>query len=359
MAKFDQLSDQLRVRILHGDYTLRSLPAERQLATEHGVSYMTARRAIQNLIDDGLLVRGLNGRVEVNKCPENGKGHSPIALLSPAFDSPGFESWRQQLSRAVEARGGRIQHVLFKHWDDPVISEALKNFEGLFLLPSSESMPEFFIKQLVASDRRITVLDDDLSGVGLPSILPMPPAFTTHLLEYLRAEGFGSIDCLNTQPVHSVIDQRIGYWESWTRKNGISGELINEPVEPYMQPYGRAREVMQTRLREGRFTSEALFCVTAPAAIGAMRALHDAGIRPGHDVGICCLADVENTAEFQIPSLTTIEPGEVTSFITGCLNWMLGEAAVWEGSLLMQPESPRLVERESTTLFRTAARLAA
>jgi hypothetical protein len=350
MPKYDQLSDQLRKRIIQGDYALRGLPAERQLATEHGVSYMTARRALQDLVDRGVLIRGSNGRVEVNREHSGGSSVPPIALLSPTYSSPGFDRWRQMIAQAVERVHGKLRQVLYTHWDDPVILDSLDGFSGVFLLPSSEQMPELLINRLGQSRRPLVILDDDLSYAGLPSIRQFPPGFAQRLLDHLEAQGFTKIDCLNVQPLHTVIQQRIGQWQVWMAAHDFTGRLINEPVEPYTPPFTRAYEVMRRLLAERRFHAEALYCVTTPAAVGAMRAMHEAGIRPGTDVAVCAV-DGEGFAEFQIPSLTALEPASITPHLVTCAKWMMGGGGAWNGPLLLEPLQPRLEIRESTTIF--------
>ena len=44
-------------RIAAGDYMLKDLPGERRLADEVGVSYMTARKAVQALLEKKVLTR--------------------------------------------------------------------------------------------------------------------------------------------------------------------------------------------------------------------------------------------------------------------------------------------------------------
>ena len=61
MSKRQHLTDQLRTRVTRGYYAIKDLPSERQLAAESGVAYMTARRAVQQLIEDGLECAGQTG----------------------------------------------------------------------------------------------------------------------------------------------------------------------------------------------------------------------------------------------------------------------------------------------------------
>ncbi len=347
MAKYDHLSNQLRERIMHGDYALRGLPAERQLATDHGVSYMTVRKALQQLIDNGILVRGTNGRVEVDRSTSKPGTLPPVALLSPAFNSAGFERWRSALDQCMAAFPARLRHILYTHWDDPVILESLENFSGVFLLSGSEEIPEALAARLQAASGPLVLLDEDLSRRGIPSIRQFGPGGVQDLLDHVETLGIGSLDCLNVQPFHSVIEDRIDQWRVWAASHQIPGTLINEPVESYTQPFTRGYDVMQRRLQSHLPLPDALFCVTTPAAVGAMRALHEAGIRPGRDLAVCAV-DGEGLAEFQVPSLTTLEAADVRPQITICLRWMLEGGGAWRGPLLLQPAPARVAVREST-----------
>mgnify|MGYP006283888863 CR=1 FL=1 len=58
MAKYHQISRVLREAVINGTLTPgQRLPSERKLARQHGVSYMTARRAVTELVEEGILER--------------------------------------------------------------------------------------------------------------------------------------------------------------------------------------------------------------------------------------------------------------------------------------------------------------
>ena len=91
----------------------------------------------------------------------------------------------------------------------------------------------------------------------------------------------------------------------------------------------------------------ALFAFNDIAAIGAIRALHEAGIRVPNDVSVVGFDDV-GSAPFRIPSLTTIrqplrEMGKVAA--ESLLKRINNPSAHYPGRVMMQPE---LVIREST-----------
>jgi DNA-binding LacI/PurR family transcriptional regulator/DNA-binding transcriptional regulator YhcF (GntR family) len=351
MAKYDQLSLQLKNRIVQGDYTLRGLPPERQLAVESGVSYLTARRALQQLIDDGVLFRSANGRVEISRQRNSDSFSLSVGFLAPAFLSPSIDQWRSMLDQAVTKIQGNLRPVLYRHWDDPLIADALEGFDGVFLLPSTEPIPPELTQRLQNMNRPLVFLSDDMSHLGIPTVRQSSPVFVQRLLDHLEAQGHRRIDCLNVQPQDRIVAQRIEQWQVWMSAHHFPGQLINEPVESYTQPFTGAYEAIKRQIAQGNFHPDALFCVTMAAAIGATRAMHEAGIKPGIDIAVCAM-DGEGLAPYQIPSTTTLDVRDVTPYLFSCLQWMEKGGGPWSGPLLMQPAEPLLVVRESTAVVR-------
>jgi hypothetical protein len=90
----------------------------------------------------------------------------------------------------------------------------------------------------------------------------------------------------------------------------------------------------------------ALFCTTGPAAIGAMRAFHEAGREIGRDVSICAVND-EGMAPFLLRTLTALVSPPRAEFLRGPVAWML-EGGKWRGRLLLEPDDAPLFIGEST-----------
>jgi len=350
MSKRDSLSDQLKTRVAHGYYALKPLPSERQLAAECGVSYMTARRAVQQLIDEGLVARSANGRLEINRTQDTDQQFLSIALLRPSARPHNPDVYGVSLERAMSARRGSVRSVEFVHWDDPLIADVLKAFDGVFVIPSSDLIPPLVLQRLRESDRPLAVLGMDLSHVGIPSITHIPAVFAQRLLDHLEAVGCRRIACLNTQPHDSIVQERIDQWRVWVVVHRHAEILINQPTESYTSAFQQAHTHIKALLEAGEFDADALLCTTTPAAMGAMRALHEAGIKPGVEVAVCAI-DGEGIAPYFIPSLTAVEEPDPTQYIAYCLEWMASGGQAWKGPLHMQPAEVPIVYRESTTLF--------
>jgi LacI family transcriptional regulator len=369
MAKVDRIVALLETRISRGDYALRPMPAENRLATEVGVSRMTARKAVLRLVERGLLARADNGRVVVNtgrntqsgdptettislanpsdgaSPPEEGTRRLQIAFLAPAFASAEIDRWRVAVDRAVSRIGSRLRIVHFHHWQDPIFIDAAESFDGIFLVPPAEPIPDAVARDLRGGRAKVVALDADLTPRGIRSIDLIPPASVQRLLDQLAGLGHRSIHCFNSQPVDSVVEQRIEQWSLWRAAQGASGKLLNDPDDSYGDPPRKAYESMSRRLAEGPFGATAVFCVTMPAALGAMRAMRERGIIVGKDVSVCAAND-EGIAAYLYPSLTATQMPDPLPYLTIYLEWMAGQS--YCGPLLSRPTNVPLFIGEST-----------
>jgi DNA-binding LacI/PurR family transcriptional regulator len=238
--------------------------------------------------------------------------------------------------------------MLYVHWDDPTLQEALDGYDGVFLNPSSEPIPPRIVERLQRSGRRLVVLGRDLTVLGVPSVDLFPSIVIQQLLDHLAELGHKVIDCFNVQTVDPVIEERIKQWNLWRAAHRMQGRLINEPIRPYVEAtLVHAFERFGQLLDEGAWRSTALLCTTAPAAIGAIRAMRDRGIHVGQDVSVCVVND-EGLGRFMSPSLTSIEMPDPEPYLAVCMEWMQSTTTGWVGPLLLQPSNVPIFLGEST-----------
>lgn len=343
----------MRTRILQGSYAIKPLPSERRLAKEFGVNYMTVRRGLTILEEEGLLIRRPNRRKQVKLIQHGAKPHLNIGFVMPTRSYGALKTWRDALENATDSRPISVRPILYLHWEDPILRDALEGFDGVFLSPVPEPVPDSVAAALRDPRHPVVVLDQDFSNHGVPSIRIFPPVFVQRLLDHLEALGHACIGCFNTHPDNSEVRERIDQWRFWMAVHGFSGRLVNSSVSPtgHQAPAGgdpmqHAYDLMKEILsKPGEET--AWFFVTAPAAIGAMRAILDHGLMPGKDIAVCT-ANGENLAKMSNPRLTALEPSDPGPLITYCLDWMTKGRQHWEGPLLMQPAEVPLIIREST-----------
>lgn len=342
---YKRIAGTLRQRLLQGTYAIKPIPSERQLAEEFGVNYMTVRRGLHVLEKEQLLLRLPNGRMQPKRIQDGAKEHLNFAFLIPTLNSSGLDAWRSALEKATANRSCCVRSLLYMDWDDPVLIDAIEGFDGIFLSPFPEDLPASLVPRL--RERPVVVVDHDFSSYGIPSIRMFPPVFVQRLLNHLESLGHTCIGCFNTQPNNSEVRERIDQWRFWMSLHGFTGSLVDNGVPPHGPAILHAYEVMNGILSQPQQEETAWLFITAPAALGAMRAVLDHGLWPGRDIAICA-ATGEGVASMLNPPLTALEASDPTPFISYCLNWMTTGSQSWEGSLLMQPADVPLVIREST-----------
>jgi Transcriptional regulators len=338
--------EMLRKRVRHADHAAYRLPGERGLAVELGLSRQTVRRALDQLIEEGLLLRGKTGRLAVNPSPPgSGRERRPlIAFLNPGGGSPETVLWREGILGALASHDVGTRSLSYEHYSDPAVSAALEGFEGVFFLPlANEPTPPWLAARMVAARTRVVVLDHDESLAGLRSVIVFPFAAGHKLLDHLRKLGHRRIDCFNIQPHNSVITARIAVWREHLARHGLAGELIDHPEDGAL---ATAHRHLSRRLANRALSGTALYCTTALAAVGGMRALHEHGLAIGADISVCAVND-EGFGPYLIPSLTSLQAIPRAQYLRKAARWILTGRG-WSTPSLHQPDDAPLFVGEST-----------
>ncbi|MBC8010440.1 MAG: substrate-binding domain-containing protein [Burkholderiales bacterium] len=338
--------EMIRKRVRHADHAAYRLPGERGLAVELGLSRQTIRRAIDQLTEEGLLLRGETGRLSVNPAlATDGRDPRPlVAFLNPGVISPETLLWRDGILGALANHDVVVRSLSYEHYSDPAISAALEGFDGIFFLPlAGEPTPSWLASRMVASRTRVVVLDHDESAAGLRSVIVFPFASGHKLLDHLRVLGHVRIDCFNIQPHNPVIAARIAVWREHLDRHRIAGELINHPADGSLEI---AHRHLARWLQGGGSLGTALYCTTAMAAIGGIRAAHEHGLRIGSDLSVCAVND-EGFGPYLIPSLTSLQSTPRAQYLRKAATWLLTVKG-WATPSLHQPGDAPLFIGEST-----------
>lgn len=343
---FTDVMQVVERRIAAGDYMLKDLPGERRLAEEVGVSYMTARKAVHELIAKNVLSRRPNGSLAVHPGVRSAPAATRVAVLTPAYPSPHLVRCRLAISQAADGRNVLFRPVEYVHWYDPAVSEAIEGSDGLLVIPSTEPIPPSLLKTFSGGDRKVVFFDDDMTAHGIPSIRLFASGHIAKLFDHLWKRGHRRIDCLNAQGRNDEIDRRIGQWRVWLESRGAAGTLWDRPAEPFTDPVATAYDAMWRALEEAE-RPRAIVCTTQPAALGAIRACHDAGLAVGRDIAICTINN-EPTGRYFCPSLTGLEFPDVEPLLEPCFKWFGSTQQRWQGGLLVVPARPTLFVGEST-----------
>jgi DNA-binding LacI/PurR family transcriptional regulator len=343
--KYNDVMSVIKQRIRAGDYFVDSIPGERRLAEEAGVSYMTARRAVQQLLEDKVLIRQTSGSLEVH--PDYSKRVNPaeVVLLYPAYPSSYLTQLRVLVAEAAARRNLSLRPVQFVHWEEQVLVDVVAQAKGTIVIPFGPIIPPRLLNHFI--ENKVVILDGDFTSQGLPSIRLFSDGCIERVLDHLWQLGHRRIDCINTQNRNGEIDRRVGIWERWLVGRDCQGELHDDPAPVFTDPTIFAYQLMSTLIDKGQLDAGAYIATTCPAAIGAIRACYERDIDVGTAVSICAV-NLEPPAEFFCPSITGLNTPDLSADLGKCFEWFASDKPQWREPMLLEPKDSILFEGESS-----------
>lgn len=341
--KYAKVMSVIQRRIDKGDYLLRTIPGERRIAEETGVSYMTARRAVIELVKKKVLIRRPNGALEAHPDYSKGGKGSNIALLSPSYPSPHIARMCWIVESAMKERDVKVRPVHYVHWDDPVVFEALSQTDGTFVVPTADNIPARVSDMMRES--KVVILDGDFSAKGIPSIQLFPGAHIEKIFARLTNLGHRRIDCVNAQHDNPEIDRRIALWRKWLADHHLTGKLWSNPAPSFSDSTEYAYNMMRDVVASRKINATAIVGTTYPSTVATIRALWEKGWKIGQDISVCTM-NVEHMSNYFCPAVTGLEIPDLSEVLSRCFDWFAASGK-WRGPLLLEPSGPRLFEGES------------
>jgi DNA-binding LacI/PurR family transcriptional regulator len=336
-----RIASLLERRIQKGDYAITGIPAERDLADDIGTSRVTLRKALAELTRKGLLERAPNRRLVLTSKARTSTSGLKIAFIAPSIAptsfSPDLQLWLAALESVARERGDRVRVINYHHWDDPALTEAIRAFDGVFLVTSSEPIPHWIAKLLTEANCVVS-LSEDLSHLDIPSIVLFPPRLIRSMMRRLQKFGHRQIDCLNVQGHNAITEARIAEWKHWRNSSAVDGELVDLPCSFEENIYQAGFEVARQWIRRIDEETTAVFCVTLPAAMGVIRAACEQDISIGDQLSVCTV-DCEGIGKFLNPPIASFERPDPKKHMEICVDWFAGEGKrdTWRGPYLLEP----------------------
>lgn len=345
MPRQPKYPDVIRVieqRIRHGDYLLDSMPGERAIASETGVSHMTARKAVQVLIERGVLCRDEQGALMVEPGYSEGRQVAQIVLLRPSYPSPFLGHLQQSAAIAAQAAGLDLRAVHYGHWDDPIVREDTFRRNAL-IIPISTDVPRRVIDWMRRG--QCVSLDIDLSQHGIPSVQLFPDHHVEAVFDHLYRLGHRTVHLLSTHCDNEEIERRVQIWKAWRTRQGVDGELWERPAASFEDPTPAGRLEMLERIDKGGIDGHAVIGTTCPAAIGAIRACWERRFEVGRRVSVGTI-NIEPPATFMAPSITGLDMPDIAHPLQQAIDWFQ-RGGPWDGPVRLVPPEPKLHLGES------------
>ncbi len=348
LPAYERLRRDLLIKIESGELTER-IPSERDLAKQYGISHMTARRAVCELVDKGVLIRGKGrrGTYVADKRLRSMKG--AIGVLSPLAErEQHFDPYGASLLAAIQEM--LCEHGLRLHLAPQIdaffetsnsetgesLCNALASVDGILKLPCK---PDKRFKEIVKIVPSIAL---STWAPGLPRVGADDVAGARRAVEYLTGKGHERIAHLSHRPRSLMARDRCRGYEQAMDGLGLEQHAIvlkcnggRKAVE------GAFRRFMDLNPRP-----TAIFCSTDESAAIFMGLLQSAGVGIPDKVSIMGFGDLE-IARYLHPALTTMQaPCRCMAFcaVERLLNWIKTGEPPEESALLLSVE---IAERDS------------
>ncbi len=299
--KYQKIKDTLRQMILNGEFRDR-IPGERVLARQFNVSYMTMRKAIEDLTDEELLYKEAGRGTFICK-----KGHIYKKTYNIGFFLPGwigggitghyYSTLFNQIEHFAHLNGYNV--IYFSNIKDIFPYSEKRKVDGLIcaLFPEEEK----FVRE-ISSFVNIVTVETALENSNVPAILIDNFSGSYQATSYLISLGHERI---------GYITGRLNNRLSFDRLNGYKKALSDANIK-----------IPDSYVIEGDFLFDTGFKLTEkilslsplPTAVvtgndlmslGLMKGLQISGYRVPDDISLVGFDDVEASTQSH-PALTTI-----------------------------------------------------
>ena len=325
MPKYQMVKQALMDRIAGRRYSAElAVPPERVLAQELGVAPMTARRALQELVREGILIRergrGRGTFVRQGAVPAGSEPVNPDARLRRvgvihAYDwerlqaSPVYHLTFLEVQRECARRGVGLELLPAQPGDgrNPAELARESGCQALMVLDWTEGAPELLA---AAADRLPVVVAGPFQEMAplsfvAPNDFQGAWAVTRHLLDL----GHRQVAMVNLRKIAKASSDRQGAWEMALDRAGIESDGLLYRVGRLKQGQGEAFQEVRAGLLEQfrlRPPPSAIFARDGFMAAACIAALRESGRRCPEDVSVACVGRFFEQA-LDVPRLTSAQ----------------------------------------------------
>lgn len=278
------------------------LPGERTLASKYSVSYMTVRRAVTELVEEGILYKDTTRGTYVSHSKMTPKVTHNIGFfldegIREGISSPYYSLIFNSLEKEVKKNGYNL--VLFSDTEtlDPLNNQ--KKIDGVLIcgFPRIEARIQELKKRLP-----IVLLDNLSADKSIPSVTIDNFNGSAEATTCLWSLGHRRIGFIAGLMDSDVCRERLMGYTSVLRAQGVEPDerLIYNGDYSYESGEEGAR-----RLLSLKDTPTAIQCANDSMAIGAMKVVQEMGYRVPEDISIVGFDDIK-VASRVFPTLTTI-----------------------------------------------------
>ncbi len=278
------------------------LPGERELAKELDISYMTVRKAIENLVHEGVLYKvptigtfiNSNG---VEKAVTRNIGFFLDDRVEDSISSPYFSLVFKALEK--EAVKHDYNLIYFSDFNDLGPLKCMNKIDGIIIscFPRLENKIQELKKILP-----VVLIGNSSADKSIPSVIIDNFSGIVDSMDYLWSLGHARVGFITGLQDSDVGKDRLKGYLSSLHRFGVAeeGELIYEGDYSYESGAKGANHLLSLAP-----TPTAIVCANDSMAIGAIKAIREMGLGVPEDISVVGFDDI-SVASQVFPALTTV-----------------------------------------------------
>lgn len=300
LPKYKIVEDAI-IRAIEDKKILDKLPGERSLAAEFGFSYMTVRKAINNLVNRGVLYKVPSKGAFVN----NEKVSSNTATIGYFIDKQiklGISSpYYSMIYNAIEKEAAIHGYAVLYFSDNSTerLNKLLRKVDGVIAtcFPHNENLIAEMRKQLP-----VVAIDNASTDPTIPSVVIDNFTADYNTVKYLHQLGHQRIGFMT-----GLNDSEVGQ----NRLNGYKQALIDFNYLPDEGLIHYGNYSFESGVEGAAYflslesLPDAIICANDSMALGAIQSLKASGIRIPEDISVIGFDNIQVASQVT-PALTTI-----------------------------------------------------
>ncbi len=299
--KYVQVKNRIKEGIRDGTFSGK-LPGERVLVKDFEVSYMTVRKAINDLVDEGILHKNTTKGTYVSSRKMTTKTTYNIGFflddrIKDGISSPYYSLVFNALEKEVKEK--KYNLTLFSNFDDFNPLNSHKKIDGVIV----SCFPRLESKIQEIKDFMPVVLIDNLaSDKSIPSVTTDNFNSSREAVRYLVSLGHERIAFITGLMDSAVCNDRyLGYTDVMeTSGLGSDKKLVFKGDYSYESGEIGAEEFLSLKN-----PPTAIVCANDSMAIGAMKQIQQYGLKIPGDISVIGFDDIK-VSSMVFPPLTTI-----------------------------------------------------
>jgi len=344
-----KVSNGLRQALLEGEFQPGGFfPGERLLAERFGVSYMTARRAIETLVAEGLCER-FGKRTMVAHDALHIAESVHLNLLCFHLDT--FSTPLLKAVEGIAREHGWMTRLTIVHGtnDHLALRAIASGAPCLLLLPATSALRGKIGRALREPHGPVVLVGNRTEVESVPWVKADDRAGMRLAIAHLRKLGHRTILFVHDRIVHQPMEE---FLEEWRRQTPVQTTLSVNTKSMEARPR-IARQAIKRYLAKHPSPSS-IICENDELAVGVLHGLRDLGVKVPADVSMISFGDTV-LAEYSVPELSVVDVcferhiRVATDLILNALR--SGEPG--KGAHIIQP---RLILRKSTAPARARSR---